>query len=359
VSDDMLLLVSCLLVAVGTALFWLNTRPPPAPAVRPPSESETVAAAAKAETASSAPLVAAAAVSSTAAPAAATAATACPPELGLPLFETPLDALRLGARPKEAVGIKGAHGRPLRILCLHGQNSSSDVTLLQLGNLGLGHRLWCDLLDGPWDSDASPEAGMDDVTEAEVRSWWPWKKAGDEPDQAHLARCLRYVLHYLDAARLPYDGIYGFSQGAAIATLVSMPEVRQLLGLPAKPSWKFTICAHGMYPGGAWFGHMGGESMSGLTAPALDPSLADDAHFEGVPAELLAKVTKVVGLPSLHMTGTADHWRANAVRLAQMYSEPARFEHEGKHEIPAKLSRDSNCQKTLSQFFERVAPRCD
>ena len=212
--------------------------------------------------------------------------------LGYPLFDTPLDAKRLGAKPKEALAVVGSHGRPLRILCLHGQNSNSDVTLLQLGNLGVGHRLWCDLLEGPWDSDGA-DGLMDDVTDAELHSWWPWQKAGDEPEQPHLARCLRYFLHFVDSAKIPYDGIYGFSQGAAIATLASMPEVRKLLGLHTKPSWKFTICAHGMYPGGAWFGHTGNESMSGLSEPTLNPSLATDAHFEGVPAELLAKVRAV------------------------------------------------------------------
>jgi len=197
------------------------------------------------------------------------------------------------------------------------------------------------------------------VTDAELHSWWPWRKAGDEPERPHLARCVRYVLHYLDSATIPYDGIYGFSQGAAIATLASMPEVRKLLGITSsKPSWRFTICAHGMYPGGAWFGHKGGESMSGLSGPTLDPSLATDAHFAGVPAELLAKVTRVVDLPSLHLMGAADGWRTNAVRLAQMYVAPSLFEHDGEHEIPAKLSRDSQCQEQISVFFERGASAC-
>ena len=98
--------------------------------------------------------------------------------------------------------------------------------------------------------------------------------------------------------------------------------------------------------------------MSGLAAPTLDPSLAPDAHFEGVAPELLAKVMRVVDVPSLHLMGVADHWRTNAVRLAQMYVAPAIFEHDGRHEIPAKLSRDVPCQQALSRFFERISPLC-
>ena len=231
----------------------------------------------------------------------------------------------------------GAHGRPLRILCLHGQNSNSDVTLMQLSNLGLGHRLWCDLLEGPWDADGAAGGMMDDVTDAELHSWWPWRKAGDEPERPHLARCVRYVLHYLDSATIPYDGIYGFSQGAAIATLASMPEVRKLLGITSsKPSWRFTICAHGMYPGGAWFGHKGGESMSGLSGPTLDPSLATDAHFAGVPAELLAKV--VAGAP---------HARALVHTSASRVQLPARPSRSLSIWRRSFAPGDSRCRPTV------------
>lgn len=288
----------------------------------------------------------------------ATSTSTAAPRLGEPSFEAPLDARILGAKPSDALAITGAHGRPLRILCLHGQNSNSDVTLLQLSNLGLGHRLWCDLLTGPWEADGVADVPSSDISDAELRSWWPWAKPGDEPERSHLARCVRYLLHYLDSARLPYDGLYGFSQGAAMATLASMPEVREQLGLSAPPRWKFTICAHGMYPGGAWYGVTGGESMSGLCKPTIDPSLASDAAFDGVPPELLAKVTRVVDLPSLHLMGANDHWRTNAIRLQQMYVEPAHFEHEGRHEIPAKLSRDPECQSRVNDFFKKVAPLC-
>jgi hypothetical protein len=339
-------LLVAVVAIIAAAVWWIRigARKEPSLASKPAATATTVSA--------SEPITT---------PAAPTAAELPPlaQPLGYPLFETPLDAKRMGAKPKDGVAVLGAHGRPLRILCLHGQNSNSDVTLMQLSNLGLSHRLWCDLLEGPWDSDSSPESAMDGVTDAELHSWWPWKKAGDEPNQQHLARCLRYVLHYLDSARIPYDGIFGFSQGAAIATLASMPEVRRKLGLSSStPPWRFTICAHGMYPGGAWFGHAASESMSGLAAPTLDPSLAPDAHFEGVAPDLLAKVMRVVDVPSLHLMGVADHWRTNAVRLAQMYVTPAIFEHDGRHEIPAKLSRDAPCQQALSLFFERISPLC-
>ena len=69
-------------------------------------------------------------------------------------------------------------------------------------------------------------------------------------------------------------------------------------------------------------------------------------------------MTRVVDVPSLHLTGAADGWRTNAVRLAQMYVDPMVFEHDGKHEIPAKLSRDAACQKAVSQFFAKVVASC-
>ena len=63
----------------------------------------------------------------------------------------------------------------------------------------------------------------------------------------HDEKALKGVLAYIERYG-PYDGLYGFSQGAAVVTALSKPGVAE--GFGSKRTWRFVICACGVPPPG-------------------------------------------------------------------------------------------------------------
>eukprot|EP00908_Phaeocystis_cordata_P011789 Transcript_22744.p1 GENE.Transcript_22744~~Transcript_22744.p1 ORF type:complete len:288 (+),score=19.60 Transcript_22744:81-944(+) len=120
-----------------------------------------------------------------------------------------------------------------RLLCLHGACSSSDVTRLQLTSLGLdalGLELVC--VDAPLESQTSIDGS------GRGRTWQQVDGAPASADELakQLEDSLRFVVkHVRDHG--PYDGAFGFSQGAAVVTLLSDASLRRSLGCD-QPLWE-------------------------------------------------------------------------------------------------------------------------
>ena len=127
----------------------------------------------------------------------------------------------------------------------------------------------------------------------------------------HDEAALKGVLAYIERHG-PYDGLYGFSQGAAVVTALSKPGVAE--GLGSKRTWRFVICACGVPPPG-----------------------------DGT-----------VDLPSLQISGARDPFRSASKALADVYEAPVLLEHAGGHELPLKLRHDAKFKDALDAFFDRV-----
>ena len=117
-------------------------------------------------------------------------------------------------------------GRPLKILALHGRGSNNDITAIQLSSLEIPTRCVADLLSAPHDS--SPQSDV-----FHMLSNRPFHEWG------HDEKALKGVLAYIEKYG-PYDGLYGFSQGAAVVTALSKPGVAE--GFGSKRTWRFVIC---------------------------------------------------------------------------------------------------------------------
>lgn len=189
-------------------------------------------------------------------------------------------------------------GRPLKILALHGRGSNNDITTIQLTSLECPTRCVADLLSAP--HDAGPQSGV--FRMLSNRPFHEWGYA-EEP--------LRGVLAYIETHG-PFDGLYGFSQGAAVVTALSKPGVAE--GFGSKRTWRFVICACGVPPPG------GGT----------------------------------VDLPSLQISGATDPFRAASRALAGVYENPVLLEHAGGHELPLKLRHDAPFKDALDAFFDRM-----
>lgn len=128
----------------------------------------------------------------------------------------------------------------VRILALHGRGSNSTVTRMQLKNLGLSESE-CEVFyaNGPILANR-PGPGIDGLEELVPGPWYSWLP-GDEGTLANgnalanaICDAVQNVLSILENEG-PFDGVFGFSQGGVIASLVN--------GLPGDEALKSALQA--------------------------------------------------------------------------------------------------------------------
>jgi len=111
----------------------------------------------------------------------------------------------------------------MRILCLHGDGDNARVGLLQMRNLGFGDSDEDDevvAFDAPWERLLSPQ-GEGAIVSGPYFSWFQSK---EPPSKAEVLKTLKFVAEKMLQLG-PFDVIYGFSKGAAIACLMCQRDV--------------------------------------------------------------------------------------------------------------------------------------
>ena len=197
-----------------------------------------------------------------------------------------------------------------RILCLHGYHGSAEILRRQMAPLvqGLADvEFVC--LDAPslaegdfgwWHAEAADPRDMGDGGVARrPRRYAGWERSRD------------WAVSLLD--REAFDGVFGFSQGAAMTAL--------LVGLKAR--FRFAMM-------------VGGFASSDPSHASL---FAGEARFD---------------LPSLHLIGRADFivWPELSRSLASRFKAPTIVEHEGGHVIAA----DPQVRSQVREFLTAHAP---
>jgi len=120
---------------------------------------------------------------------------------------------------KSLLGIKDVDDGRIRILALCGRQSNKDVTKLQLENLHITEDKYkITYAHGP----IVEEAGDPDVTGLVNGPFYSWFRT-DEADPLYKPSVLYAISHLMREIQRsgPFDVIYGFSQGASLATLLS------------------------------------------------------------------------------------------------------------------------------------------
>ena len=209
--------------------------------------------------------------------------------------------------------LDAAHARRPRLLCLHGRGSNNDITRFQMVHTRLCEHADCDLLHAPLEDDAY-SSDFHLLSALPFHAWWHGTLDGQR-----LAHVLRLVLRYVERHG-PYDGLYGFSQGAALVSLISRPGMIDALGGCAVRPWSFVILGCGV--------HLGDEAAATLCA------------------------TAPIALPSLHLIGRWDLLcRTGSERLAEQYTTPTVYTHDWGHSLPAGLMADAECAATVRTFI--------
>ena len=184
---------------------------------------------------------------------------------------------------------------PIRALCLHGYHGSAQILRRQIAPLaaGLSTDIDLDFVDAP--SRATGDFG-----------WWHDGFAGWE-------RSIGWVVDLLAHRR--YDGIFGFSQGAALAGLLAAAREDGRLG---QLDFQFAIM------------------VGGFTSTL--PQHAD----------LFARR---LTLPSLHVTGRLDGVvpMRDSLQLADRFANPLILRHPGGHVIPG----DAELTARIDEFITK------
>ncbi|XP_053424507.1 esterase OVCA2 [Nycticebus coucang] len=223
--------------------------------------------------------------------------------------------------------------RPLRVLCLAGFRQSELGFREKTGALRKALRGRAELvcLSGPhpipYTADpkgAGPDSGPC-PSEEQPRGWWFSEQEADvfsaleEPAVCRgLEEALETVAQALNKLG-PFDGLLGFSQGAALAVLVcALGQAGDLrFSLP-----RFIILVSGFCPRGL------GMKESILQGP--------------------------LSLPSLHVFGDTDQVipSQESMRLASRFPGAITLTHSGGHFIPVSAPQRQAYLKFLDQFAE-------
>ncbi|XP_014808473.1 PREDICTED: ovarian cancer-associated gene 2 protein [Calidris pugnax] len=213
-----------------------------------------------------------------------------------------------------------SEGRPLRLLSLHGYRQSERRFRQRTGALRKALRGRAELVavNAPH---VVPGGEGDDDGDDPPRGWWfSGPRTFDAGEVAAAPAGLEESLSAVAAALAehgPFDGLLGFSQGAALAAMVCALRAR---GDPRFPV-AFAILVAGF----------------ASRAPA-------HGHFYREP----------IALPTLHVVGEADAVIAAPLsrELAQRFVEPVVLTHPGGHFVPAAAPQ----KKAYLEFLDRFHP---
>ncbi|KAF1328964.1 D-3-phosphoglycerate dehydrogenase, partial [Globisporangium splendens] len=220
--------------------------------------------------------------------------------------------------------------KKLRVLCLHGFRTNVKVMQNQTATLRalLGDDAEFTFLNGPYKAKGPSAEGIRRQYSNDA-PFYEWCALGyvqgldkdkEDADAAKTEWRELYIgfektAEFLDAhlrQHGPYDVVIGFSQGAAVLTILSMIYLRKQ---PSQRWWNLCVCVGGV--------------------PVRDVSMRP--LFEKPNGELI-----LLPFPSIHIMGRKDSLYKDSIQLAAMYEDrPAGsvmkklvFEHNGGHNFP-------------------------
>lgn len=216
-------------------------------------------------------------------------------------------ALRAEAREK---------GSKPKLLALHGISSNAEITMMQFRNLGAWLSEMFDVTYVEGDVEVEPRYDVQKYSEGPFLGWTPHSSLASLPENnAESQHAVDRVMAFCRKLG-PFDGAFGFSQGASLLTRVLGQDAKGEVPLD------FVILAHSTYGGSVFHG----------TFPSR------------------------ITVPSIHIIGINDDVKPISEETAKQYeSGPDRLVlyHEGRHELPRDLSINVSFQARLKHGLQR------
>lgn len=228
---------------------------------------------------------------------------------------------------------KSSSSKP-RLLCLHGACSNDEITQFQTAGLALDQRFDCVYLHGPHIV-AKSAIGLDQLSDGPFYAWSDPTKSLYEQEEM-WERSLDYIADYCRKSDdnhnannnhrgCTFDGIFGFSQGAAIITNFCHPNIWKTKYNMKDCPWKFAILACGA----------GGHRITGVSRDSI---------------------TKI-DMPSFHIYGKNDRQLNDSKIISDYWSNTqlCTHTHSRGHEIDIQMhTREKEMMKKLNSFYDEL-----
>uniref|UniRef100_A0AAV1T0W6 Serine hydrolase domain-containing protein n=1 Tax=Peronospora matthiolae TaxID=2874970 RepID=A0AAV1T0W6_9STRA len=226
--------------------------------------------------------------------------------------------------------------RPIRVLCLHGWRTNSRVLESQTSALrqAFGSRAEFTFVNAPWPASGPvPElVRLFYGPSGPFYQWWDAQKHSDTTSSrwtySGFQRSLDQLTSEIDALG-SVDAVLGFSQGAAMATLLTAQYLSKASRGSLVP-WKVCVLVAGFDP----------------ETPETLELLLDGGAYSSVDGTL--------DIPSVHLVGRRDAvvTALRSKKLEQRFTSTRRirFEHDGGHEFPSGVK----CRQLYKDIAQEV-----
>ena len=212
----------------------------------------------------------------------------------------------------------------LRILCLPGWRTSGEIMKMQLklASFLQGGSVELDFcpIDHTFPATGPPDESIQRFfPDEKYYEWWDMDK--DTKRYTGVEQTLERVAGYLNTEK--YDGIMGFSQGAALTSLLSILCTKEGADERFHQKFRFSIMVAGFVPRDADIKKWYQEDNS-------------------------------ISIPSIHIWGSADSMALASATLARKFDQSAvqLHIHEGNHVIP-NIPKESEAFAKIHHFLER------
>ncbi|XP_055791613.1 esterase OVCA2 isoform X2 [Salvelinus fontinalis] len=220
---------------------------------------------------------------------------------------------------------------PLRILCIHGYRQNSGSFREKTGALRKLLKKYVELvyMSAPH---RVPQTGDAQGKENEVgpggdeapRGWWFSDTQARSFDAGQQCQASLGLEESVEAVRTavkdlgPFDGVLGFSQGAALVAMLCSIQEQNL-----EPQFQFRFA---------------------ILVAGFRSACSEHQRFNGGPAPLV--------IPSLHVFGQEDQVISDRMsrELLPLFQEPQVLTHPGGHFVPAASAHRQTYQEFLKRF---------
>ncbi|GAB1312342.1 EF-hand calcium-binding domain protein [Madurella fahalii] len=240
----------------------------------------------------------------------------------------------------------------MRFLCLHGRGTNSNILEAQLAPLRsrLHAQHTFDFIDGEGNCGAAP--GMSGSYPPPYLCWYE----RGSPRDVHAAQ--EYLRSIIDEDG-PYDGLIGFSEGAALAASLLLSDESPA----AEPRFKVAILFNSVVPlvpsGSDRLGASLSETVHGHQDSYLDLLLPEEQRDSATEQERSAVLSQAlcfspkgspkISIPTVHVIGERDPFaESSRVVVDLCIRDTAQvIIHDGGHELPRDNSVLDRCAELI------------
>ena len=144
---------------------------------------------------------------------------------------------------QEMTTVSSEEPRKPKLLCLHGFRTSGRILSMQMSAFRYNTEIDCSFMDGPHPCRGEPDTGIAMVYPNET--YFEWYNNTETVHEIEIS--IQAIIAYM-VEHGPYDGILGFSQGAAMATRIAHLQSNKDKRLAKVRPLKFFVLIGGVNP---------------------------------------------------------------------------------------------------------------